>query len=112
MKAKRDFSEEEHKSMSEQLLTEEIDDDERRDTKDSEIDESMKSKDFKLFEEKCCLAYNILRKEGHQLINMFLIMLSAGMPELKKDEDIQYMVNRLDLNISDVSQLKTLCSGC
>lgn len=56
---------------------------------DSDImDDSMKSRSFRDFEDKCCQAYNILRKEGHQLINMFLIMLSAGMPELKQDQDI------------------------
>ena len=32
---------------------------------------------------------------------MFLIMLSAGMPELKRDDDIQFLVNRLDLGISE-----------
>jgi phosphatidylinositol kinase/protein kinase (PI-3 family) len=65
------------------------------------IDESMKSKNFRDFEEMCCQAYNILRSQGHQLINMFLIMLSAGMPELKEEDDLQYLVNRLDLNISE-----------
>jgi hypothetical protein len=32
---------------------------------------------------------------------MFLIMLSAGMPELKQDQDVQFLVNRLDLGISE-----------
>jgi phosphatidylinositol-4,5-bisphosphate 3-kinase len=69
---------------------------------DSDImDDSMKSRSFLDFEEKCCTAYNILRKDGHQLINMFLIMLSAGMPELKQDQDVQFLVNRLDLGISE-----------
>jgi phosphatidylinositol-4,5-bisphosphate 3-kinase len=69
---------------------------------DSDImDDSMKSRSFRDFEEKCCQAYNILRKDGHQLINMFLIMLSAGMPELKQDQDVQFLVNRLDLGISE-----------
>lgn len=46
------------------------------------IDDDKKSWDFLEFEELCCLAYNILRKKGNELINLFLIMLSAGMPEL------------------------------
>ncbi len=97
VKLQRAVSEEELKAMSESILTEEG---ELPD--DSEIiDDSLKSRTFKDFEEKCCQAYNILRKEGHQLINMFLIMLSAGMPELKRDDDIQFMVNRLDLGISE-----------
>jgi len=32
---------------------------------------------------------------------MFLIMLSAGMPELRKDEDLQWLVDKLDMNISE-----------
>jgi len=100
VKVARAFSEEEHKTLSESLLTEENDMGGLAD--DSEmIDDALKSRSFKEFEDKCCQAYNILRKEGHQLINMFLIMLSAGMPELKRDDDIQYMVNRLDLGISE-----------
>jgi len=46
------------------------------------IDDDKKSPDFIEFEWLCCEAYNILRLEGHKLINLFLIMLSAGMPEL------------------------------
>ena len=64
IRVKRTFTEEEHKDLSESLLTVE-DDHELNESKDSEIDESMKSKQFKEFEEKCCIAYNILRKEGH-----------------------------------------------
>ena len=111
MRLKAGISEEEHRDMSESILTgggeeagEDGDDDENEGKlqDDSEmIDESLKSRSFKEFEDKCCLAYNILRRDGHQLINMFLIMLSAGMPELKRDDDIQFMVNRLDLSISE-----------
>ena len=117
VKVKQNLTEEEHRMLSESMMT--MDDpqgffDESFSSPggignsgggnmdDSEmIDDSLKSRTFKDFEEKCCLAYNILRKEGHQLINMFLIMLSAGMPELKKDDDIQFLVNRLELGISE-----------
>ena len=53
------------------------------------------------FEEDCCNAYNILRKEGDKLINLFLLMLSAGMPELNHEKDIQWLVKRLNLNLSE-----------
>ncbi|CDW85366.1 phosphatidylinositol 3-and 4-kinase family protein [Stylonychia lemnae] len=100
IKISKKLSEEEHRDLSESILS--LDQNERSIiSKGSEIDESMKSQSFKDFEDMCCQAYNILRKDGHQLINMFLIMLSAGMPELKKDDDIQFMVNRLDLSISE-----------
>lgn len=38
---------------------------------------------YKEFEKMCCKAYNLIRKHGHFIINMFKLMLSAGMPELK-----------------------------
>ena len=102
LKLRRQFNEDEYRELTESVMTTEAEDGGNLGTKDSDtVDESMKTKSFREFEDKCCLAYNILRKEGHQLINMFLIMLSAGMPELKKEYDIQFMVNRLDLNISE-----------
>ena len=36
------------------------------------------------------------------LINLFLLMLSAGMPELNYESDIQPMVNRLQLDMTEV----------
>ena len=60
-----------------------------------------KSKNFIKFEKLCCKAYNILRKEGHKFINMFLIMLSAGMPELNRESDIQFIVDALKLDYTD-----------
>jgi hypothetical protein len=47
-----------------------------------------KSPQFLEFEEDCCRAFNILRKEGNKLINLFLLMLSAGMPELNHEKDL------------------------
>jgi len=69
----------------------------------SDVDESLKTESFKYFEDRCCKAYNILRKEGHRLINMFLIMLSAGMPELKANDDIEFLVRRLNLSFTEVT---------
>ena len=37
---------------------------------------------FKQFEQDCTNAYNYIRKHGHFLLNIFLMNLSAGMPEL------------------------------
>jgi phosphatidylinositol-4,5-bisphosphate 3-kinase len=33
---------------------------------------------FNEFEEMCCKAYNLIRKYGNFLINIFRLMLSAG----------------------------------
>jgi phosphatidylinositol kinase/protein kinase (PI-3 family) len=51
--------------------------------------DANKTKNFLHFENQCVKAYNILRRNSNKLINLFLIMLSAGMPELKKEEDIK-----------------------
>ncbi|EGR27704.1 phosphatidylinositol- -diphosphate 3-kinase, putative [Ichthyophthirius multifiliis] len=56
---------------------------------------------YEKFEQKCCDAYNLIRKHGHFLINIFRMMLSAGMPELQKQSDIQYLVDMLNLNLSE-----------
>jgi len=61
------------------------------------VDEN-KTESFLEFEKNCCKAYNILRNKGHRLINMFLIMLSAGMPELNSEQEIQFLCERLYLN--------------
>ena len=57
-------------------------------TTDESDFEEMKTQDFKDFEEYCCKAYNYLRDNSKQLINLFLIMLSAGMPELSHAQEI------------------------
>lgn len=43
------------------------------------------------FVELCAQAFNILRRHGPSLINMFTLMVPAGMPELKSSEDIHYL---------------------
>ena len=64
------------------------------------VDE-YKTANYFYFEDLCCKAYNILRANANPLINLFLIMLSAGMPELKHKEEIEALVKKLDLNLSE-----------
>ena len=66
---------------------------------DSEFEETL-TQDFKDFEDYCCKAYNLLRDNSKQLINLFLIMLSAGMPELSHKEEIENMEKALKLQLS------------
>jgi len=44
--------------------------------------EKHQTEDFRKFQADCCKAYNLLRHNANKIINLFLIMLSAGMPEL------------------------------
>lgn len=66
---------------------------------ESEFEETL-TQDFKDFEEYCYKAYNHLRDNSKQLINLFLIMLSAGMPELSHKEEIAHMEKKLNLHMS------------
>ena len=38
--------------------------------------------DFLLFQKYCTDAYNLVRKNGFLIIQLFMMMLSGGMPEL------------------------------
>lgn len=51
--------------------------------------------DYSDFEDKCCKAYNLIRKHGNFFVNIFRMMLSAGMPELQRESDIEYLVEML-----------------
>lgn len=58
---------------------------------------------FHFFEELCCKAYNIVRKNSSIFINLFAMvlllhfqshsdqMLSTGIPELNSEEDLNYL---------------------
>ncbi|KAH9253398.1 hypothetical protein BASA81_008749 [Batrachochytrium salamandrivorans] len=53
------------------------------------------------FVELSCRALNIIRSHGDELVTLFRLMVPAGMPELRNDEDIQYLVDQLHLGKSD-----------
>ena len=39
----------------------------------------------------CCKAYNVIREHAHEFVNLFSLMLSTGIPELQKAEDIEWL---------------------
>ena len=57
---------------------------------------------YDVFEKYCCKAYNYIRKHGKRLINLFMLMISAGMPELKKKEEIKYLREMLSLKLTEM----------
>ena len=63
--------------------------------------EKNQTENFRLFQKSCCDAYNLLRHNSNKIINLFLIMLSAGMPELQKKEEIRKLQDKLNLKSSD-----------
>lgn len=50
---------------------------------------------FKRFVQLACDAFNVLRTHRDLLITLFSLMLSCGIPELQKEEDINYLENCL-----------------
>ena len=60
-----------------------------------------KSEQFQKFVETCCTAYNIIRKHAHLIINLFLMMLGAGIPELAVVDDVSYLRESFHLNLTD-----------
>ena len=59
------------------------------------------SDSFRSFQERCCDALNVLRRDGNLLIVLFLLMVPARMPELLEKSDIAYLREMLDLYSSD-----------
>lgn len=53
------------------------------------------SEQFKAFENICCRAFNILRKNSYVLIMLFALSLQCGVPQLKTENDIAYFRERL-----------------
>jgi phosphatidylinositol kinase/protein kinase (PI-3 family) len=58
------------------------------------------SEEFKKFSNLCCEAFNILRKNGKFFMNLFLLMLATGIPELRSTEDILWLRKCLVLDKS------------
>jgi len=62
--------------------------------------------DYKEFVRMGCDAFLVLRKFGHMLMNMFLLMLPAGIPELSCIEDIEWLRKVLKLESSEEEAIK------
>ena len=43
----------------------------------------------------------MVRKNGNLIISLFMMMLTAGMPELSKIEDLHYLRNMLSLDLNE-----------
>lgn len=63
----------------------------------SEKDESS----FASFEQDAGTVFNILRHNAKLLITLLMLMVGTGIPELSKPEDIQYMKDKLFLEMTD-----------
>ena len=61
-----------------------------------------------MFVDLSCRAYNILRDNAATLINLFRLMIPAGIPELTCVEDINYLRDMLKLDLDDKKAAKDM----
>jgi len=59
------------------------------------------SDDYGRFTDLCGQAYNVIRQHANEFINLFQLMLSTGIPELQKAEDIGWLRECMLIGASD-----------
>jgi phosphatidylinositol-4,5-bisphosphate 3-kinase len=64
-------------------------------------DDYAKHKLYLSFVDMCCAANNVLRKNASLWIALFVLMQTAGMPELMSHEDVYYLRDMLTLGVSE-----------
>jgi phosphatidylinositol-4,5-bisphosphate 3-kinase len=67
------------------------------------------------FEDKCCRAFNLLRRRQSLLITLFALMLPAQMPNLTERSAINYLKDMLSLDLTEDEaneKFKTELKGC
>mmetsp|Transcript_33348 Transcript_33348/g.65547 ORF Transcript_33348/g.65547 Transcript_33348/m.65547 type:complete len:1035 (-) Transcript_33348:316-3420(-) len=67
-----------------------------------------KDPNFKKFLSLCSSGFETLRKNAAQLEILFMLMVSAGMPELMVESDIHYLRDKLHLNLKKKAADKQL----
>jgi len=65
-----------------------------------------KSNLFKQFLKLCSEAFKYLRLNSVVLENMFILMVSAGMPELLLEKDINYLRDKLAIGMAEKKRMK------
>jgi phosphatidylinositol-4,5-bisphosphate 3-kinase len=74
-------------------------------------DKSMEShRNFKEFRNLCEKAFVILRRRGDLFINLFAMMLSTGIPELRSADDVNYVREALCLGTTEAAAVDSFRS--
>lgn len=60
-----------------------------------------KSKAFQHFVQIACTAYNLVRQNSSKFIALFQMMLSTGIPELSSNDDLAYLREALDSDLTE-----------
>jgi phosphatidylinositol-4,5-bisphosphate 3-kinase len=56
---------------------------------------------YSYFVDLCCKAYNIIRKHANFFLILFSLMLASGLPELTRIEDVAFLKERLQIQLTD-----------
>eukprot|EP01114_Cavostelium_apophysatum_P004665 TRINITY_DN1499_c0_g1_i3.p1 TRINITY_DN1499_c0_g1~~TRINITY_DN1499_c0_g1_i3.p1 ORF type:complete len:1359 (-),score=404.78 TRINITY_DN1499_c0_g1_i3:3-4079(-) len=59
------------------------------------------SEKFQFFVDLCCKAYLIVRRNSSIFINLFAMMLGTGIPELSREEDLNYLRLAFSLDMTE-----------
>ncbi|KAI3637772.1 hypothetical protein MIR68_004421 [Amoeboaphelidium protococcarum] len=73
----------------------------------SSVGKLQDNHNFQQFVDICVKAYLIIRRNANLFINLFAMMLSTGIPELKSAEDISYLRDALCLDQSEEDAAKS-----
>lgn len=65
-----------------------------------------KSKSFQHFVQLACTAYNLVRRNASKFIALFQMMLSTGIPELSSNDDLSYLRDALDFEMTEEQAAK------
>jgi len=71
---------------------------------DAKVMGGKDSEGYKLFVGNCMKSHEILRENAQLFINLLSMMLISGMPELSCTEDIMYVVDTLNVGVSEGSK--------
>lgn len=62
--------------------------------------DKCEGKQYEKFLQICFQCYNILRANAKLLVNLFVLMVPAGIPELRDAGNVEYLVDQLQLQMS------------
>jgi len=61
------------------------------------------------FVDLCCRAYAVLRKNASLFMNLFAMMLSTGIPELRSVDDLRYLSTAFALHLNETQAREHFC---
>ena len=64
---------------------------------------SLEDEKYLKFASLCCNGLRRLREKGHLFTTLFRLMIPAGMPEVRDTDDISYLSEKLQMDVSNAN---------